>query len=731
MKKWLTIAALSAAVAAVPVASLYGQAAEAPAAAQPAKPQAAEVPVKQVVLFSSGVGYFEHFGSVKGDGSTELRFKTNQINDILKSLILQDLDGGTVNTIQYPSQDPIAKTLRSFQVDITNNPPLFQLLNQLRGAPVTITAQGDKFAGTVLGAEVSRVQPKPDLPPVEVWRVNILAGATIRQIEIDKIQTLTIEDPKLQDELNRALVALSQARDQDKKPVTINFTGQGERRVRLGYVVETPIWKTSYRLILAGPAAKPEGDNNAVPKGPANKLQGWAIVENQTDNDWANVQLSLVSGRPISFVQDLYQPLYIPRPVVQQELYASLKPQTYEGGANQEGRDKAGDFVTDRAMPAAAPAGGGMGGGVGNRARRGGEQQAQQMAQQQLAKSELAAASDAMDRDMDASASVRSVASAAKVGELFQYTVGNVSLPRQKSAMIPIITDDVEVEKLSIYNQSVLAKNPLNGARVKNTTGKHLLAGPITVLDGASYAGDARIDNLPPGQERLLSYGIDLQMTVDPNIDNKSNQHLISGKIVRGVLYLTNKNVAEQTYLATNKGDAERTLVIEHPRMGGWKLVDGEQKPIETTDQLYRYKGKVPAGKSTKLTVRQEFVNDQVVAILNTDINALVYYTQQAEISQKVKDALAGVIAKRNELVAIDRQIQQKAQRQRETEVGQERIRKNIGAFDGNAKLREQDRLAKGEDEITKLQTEIAALQTQRTEKQQEFEKSLEGLNVE
>jgi hypothetical protein len=59
---------------------------------------------------------------------------------------------------------------------------------------------------------------------------------------------------------------------------------------------------------------------------------------------------------------------------------------------------------------------------------------------------------------MDAGKSVQSIASAAKVGELFQYTVGNVSLPRQKSAMIPIVTDEIEIERLSIYNQSVLPR---------------------------------------------------------------------------------------------------------------------------------------------------------------------------------------------------------------------------------------------------------------------------------
>src|SRR4029453_6475750 len=89
-------------------------------ATQPATAPA-DVPVKVVVLFSSGVGYFEHFGTVRGDGSTELRFKTQQINDILKSLVLQDMDGGKVAAVTYPSLDPISKTLRSFQIDITAN----------------------------------------------------------------------------------------------------------------------------------------------------------------------------------------------------------------------------------------------------------------------------------------------------------------------------------------------------------------------------------------------------------------------------------------------------------------------------------------------------------------------------------------------------------------------------------------------------------------------------------
>src|SRR3954466_14874301 len=113
-----------------------------------------DVPVKGVVLFSSGVGYFEHFGTVKGDGAAELRFKTAQVNDVLKSLVVQDLDGGKAGTVSYASQEPLDRTLKSFQVDITENPSLPDLLNQLRGASLTVTLPGgNKETGLILGVE--------------------------------------------------------------------------------------------------------------------------------------------------------------------------------------------------------------------------------------------------------------------------------------------------------------------------------------------------------------------------------------------------------------------------------------------------------------------------------------------------------------------------------------------------------------------------------------------------
>jgi hypothetical protein len=539
---------------------------------------------------------------------------------------------------------------------------------------------------------------------IEVWVLNLLSGPTVRSIELEAAQKIELQDRALQEELAKALGALSQARDQDKKPVTVNFIGEGQRHVRLGYVVETPIWKTSYRLILSD-------DAKVSPK-----LQGWAIVENQTDNDWDNVELSLVSGRPISFIQDLYQPLYIPRPVVKPELYASLRPQTYEGGIKNE--EEAAKFGPEDAVEKAAGAAGGgsAAGGAGARGGGGG----------------LFALGGAVERrPLDATASVAAMASTGRVGELFQYTVGNVSLARQRSAMIPIITDAIEAERVSIYNQDVLQRNPLNGARIKNSTQKHLLAGPITVLDGNGYAGDASIDNLPPGQERLISYGVDLEVVVDAN--NVTQEDAIeSGKIVKGVLWVAHKNVFTQEYVLENKGDKDKTIIIEHPRRDGWNLVDGE-KPMETTDEVYRFREKVAAGQSSKITVREQIVQDQEFAILAGDVGQFEVFRKAATIPQKVRDALAKVVGMKTTLGETQTQVQSKEQRVEQITQGQNRIRENMKTVAQNSAYyaRLLGKLNDEETALEKLQEEIGTLQAMQEQQRKELESYVMQLAIE
>ena len=703
--------------------------------ANPPPPANTDVPVREVVLFSSGVGYFQHEGSVRGDATAELRFKTTQINDILKSLVLNDLDGGHVGVVTYPSQDPLEKTLASFQVDISDNPSQGDLLNKLRGARITLSITGanglETVTGNVLGVEQREVPgAKEGTAPLKREYLNLVTDKGIRSLELAKVDRFQLDDSALQEELNRALAAVSGARDQDKKPVSIRFNGQGDRHVRLGYVVETPIWKASYRLVLPDKDAK---DKKGM-------LQGWAIVENQTDNDWKDVRLSLVSGRPISFIQDLYQPLYVPRPTVVPELYASLRPQEYEGG---QGGPSDRVVVTGSNIPTAEESGAKDVTGVGSAApvvRR--QKQLRTIgggALDQAATTAGSGRSDGYDMPalppappMNFSESVAPMSDTAKVGELFQYTVANVSLARQKSAMIPIINDPIEAEKVSIYNQSVLATHPLNGARVKNTTEdkKHLLQGPVTVFDGGRYAGDARIDDVPPGQTRLLSYGVDLEMGVIPK-DLESKQAIQTGKIIKGVLYVTNKSVSAKEYSTENKGDDSKTLVIEHPVRAGWKLTN-TPAPVETTDKLYRFQQPVAAGKTEKFTVHEENVQSQSIYLAQVTPDNILYYGRAGEIPAPVRDALAKVAAQKQASADTQRQINEKDTQINVLSGDQTRIRENIKSVDRTSAYatRLLKKLDDQESQLEKWRADAEALHAKLDAQNKELNEMLNNLNV-
>lgn len=671
----------------------------------------ADVPVARVVLFSSGVGFFEHAGTVTGDSSTELRFKSEQINDILKSLVLQDV-GGQVSSVVYPSQDPLAKTLKSFQVDITENPSLADLLNQLRGAKVTACLATDTAAGTILGVE-KRQRPVGDHGIADYWVLNLLSGAAIRSVSLEDLRQLELDEPRLQEELTRALAALAQARDQDKKPVVIRFAGEGTRAVRLGYVVEAPVWKTSYRLLL-----RDSGENDGAPAGgkPGATLQGWAIVENQTDNDWKSVELSLVSGRPISFIQELYQPLYVSRPVVRPELYANLRPQAYDAGMAMAPQQ---EF---------AP-GGGASAGVAQSLSAPAPPQAMRRRAKAALPSSVAYGAQ-MEGSFDANRGVSSQAESAQVGELFQYTVSGVSLPRQKSAMIPIVTDDIEAERLSIYNHAVLAKNPLYGARLTNTTGKHLLQGPVTVLEGGSYAGDARIDNLPPGQHRLISYGVDLQVLVQ-HPDASVNVAIQTGKIVKGTLSISQRRTVTQDYLFDSKAPRKKTLIVEHPIQPQFTLFD-TPGPAETTDQVYRFRLDVEPSKQAKLTVKTEWVYAETVAILDGADAPLVRYSSSAKIPPGVRAALADAIRRKQALAGTARQIQERRAQLVELANEQERLRDNLKSVPEKSPYytRLLNKLNEQENTIERLQAEVQTYEKNRDKEQAELEEYLEGLEV-
>ncbi|MCX5689107.1 MAG: hypothetical protein NTV94_04840, partial [Planctomycetota bacterium] len=278
-----------------------------------------QLPIKSITLYRSGVGSFQRHGTVDGTSTVQLRFDVSQINDILKSMVVLDLSGkGQVGGVSYASRDPLAKRLSSFGVDISDEPSLSTLLVRLRGAKVTIAVPDGKFTGTVIGGEVRQVTSGASPTAISVPFINLLTESGIKSLNLTMTSNVEVLDKDLASELHRALAAVAEHRADRIKTVDVNLLGDGQREIMIGYVQESPVWKASYRLVLPKAAAKPDGNDAASAQRLKEQIsmQGWAIIENTTDEDWNNIDLSLVSGQPVSFRMDLYQPLYATRPMV-------------------------------------------------------------------------------------------------------------------------------------------------------------------------------------------------------------------------------------------------------------------------------------------------------------------------------------------------------------------------------------------------------------------------------
>jgi hypothetical protein len=686
-----------------------------PAAAPAA--DAPKLPVKGIVLFSSGMGYFQREGEVDGDARVDLTFPVGDINDLIKSLTLQDLNGGLVRAVNYDSHDPVERTLKSFAVDLTSKPGQAQLLEQARGekVEVALNASGGQPSGTLTGTIVgveSRVQIVGDKTVADAPFVNLWCTDGLRSVKLADCQRIRFLNAVLESEYRRALDTIALSHDAQKKAVSLQFSGQGRRKVRVGYVTESPVWKTSYRLSLP-----PTSDGKP-------QLQGWAVVENPTDEDWTGVRMALVSGRPISFKMDLYQPLYAPRPTVEPELFASLRPQTYEGDMSRRGEMGAVPPGAAAAPPpSATPATSninaameriitGQGGHFGDKGKDG-------------EKLEEA-------KQLNLAAGVASAATAERLGESFQYRIEQpVNLPRQKSALLPIVMHDVEAGRVSVYNPAVHAKYPLLGLKLKNSTGINLMQGPVTVFDSGVYAGDARIMDLQPNDERLLTYAVDLGTEVETKVKNPPAK-LTAVKVQKGILFSTTKQREEKTYRAVNRSQDDKKLLIEHPYRPQFKLAS-DLKPAERTRDMYRFEVKLPKGQPAEVTVAEERDLVQTVALSNSDTQQIRFFLQQSVLSKAVREALEKAVGLRNELAATQQELQQAERSLQQIEKDQGRLRENLKATPPTAAAykRYLEKLDTQEVQLEKLQGQRDQLQAKEHQQRTAFEGYLATLNVE
>lgn len=678
-----------------------------------------DLPITRIVMFSSGVGYYQRDGLVNGQATVTLHFPVEQINDLLKSLIAQDRGNGQVSLVNYDNRNPIERTLKTFALDLTGDPSLGQLLTQARGERVRVTVpgenRGEPIAATIVGVEKHKQTVGKD-QIVEIEHLNLLTENGLVNRPLSRIERIEFVKPSLNQDFRKALEALASGRDRQKKTVAVHFSGAGKRPVSLGYLVESPVWKTSYRLALD--QGKPF-------------LQGWAVVENTTDEDWNNVRVGLVAGRPISFRMDLYEPLFVPRPLVELERYAGLVPQRYEGETGVKtftavsstvGNVPPGGIMSPVPPPAekqSATARPSAAFGIGRKDEAKGEDQL---------------AVKALNLPLNIAKSTGGAATA-ELGEFFQYEIKEpVSLPRQKSALLPILNQSVEGKRVSIYNEHVQVKHPLLGLSLKNTSGLHLMQGPITVLEESSYAGDALLPDLRPGEERLISYAVDLGVEVVPAHDPKkpSTEDLVSVQITHGILHATYKQRQTRVYTVANRTEQQRHVIVEHPRQPGWELVlRKEQKPKETRD-AYRFDVTVGPGKSAKEEVVTEHKRLDKVVLLTSPDETLRYFLAQS-ISEKLKQALTKALALKTTWSETLRTLGQEKEAIATIEKNQARMRETLKVLEKTSDLYKRyiKRFEEQETELDQRQARVTQLQAEAEQQRRAYESFLAKLEVE
>jgi hypothetical protein len=525
-------------------------------------------------------------------------------------------------------------------------------------------------------------------------------------------------------------------------------------------------------------------------------LQGWAVVENTTDDDWNNVNMSLVSGRPISFQMDLYPPLYVPRPTVEPERFASLRPPMYGGAItnpNQPGLGALGVLGPSGGGGAAGGIGGmpanpaqwgqngvmimngsvpfnryqmgqfgNLGGQFGNLGAQFGFQggnamnfqglnndftnntlniannpklnfeQFQQRQQEQRANRDKARKLGSAIAMLDPSKSIASVASAEDIGDVCHYVIDErVNLPRQKSAMLPIVQQTVDCAKVSIFNEQEHSKFPLLGLKFRNTASQPLMQGPISVFEGAGYAGDSRIQDLQPGEERLIAYAMDLGTEVKAEGSSAPDQ-LAAVKVVKGVLYATHKLRQTRSYQIKNRSGQDRVLLVEHPVREDWKLVTPE-KPAERSREVYRFEVNVAAGQAHKLDVVEEHRRTDLVKLGASDETVVRVFQRSSVPSAKLKEALGRLMGLKGKLADTQRELTQAQEQLKAIAEDQTRLRANLEKVPPTsaAYKRYLVKFDEQETQIEQLQAEIKSKQASEKAQRKEYEDYVAGLNVE
>lgn len=623
---------------------------------------AADIPIHQVILYKSGVGYFERSGTLSPGDSARLDFKASDMNDVLKSLTLEDRGGAKVTGLRYDSSEPLEQKLADFPFKIGGETSLSLLLDQMKGARVEIKYGADTVAGVIVSG---RLVAADDKHPEREQAVLLLDSGEFRTLDLAAAGSIRFADPKLQAQLKDYLTIVSQSRSRDKRSIYIDSSDAKERQITASYMIPAPVWKSSYRLVF---------NERTEPT-----LEGWAIIDNTTGEDWTNVVLSVVSGRPVSFISKLYEPKYVPRQTVELPEDRAAAPVVYQGSLGTVTGAIGGAPPPMKEAPKP------------NMPRRSGSPAFME-------------ATEFAELQKDVASNIAVNVASADLGELFEYRFSSpISVKKDESAMLPFLQQKIGSRKLLIYSENY-GEHPMNAAELTNSTGKTLDGGPITVFDAASYAGEALMTTLKTGDKRLISYAVDLGTRVTTQFDTARNI-VREVHVNRGMLTARTAMQETKTYTIRNVDQKSKTLIIEHAERPEYKLLN--QKPKETTVNAYRFEVALPPDSSEKFPVAEERVYDTTTAVSSLTPDVLLTYVQNKAISDTGRRQLQQIVDLKRQIADLDNQVRQLDGDINSLTQDQNRIRQNMMSL--NQVSGQQDQVQKYARQLATQESQLAA----------------------
>ena len=623
--------------------------------------------VKKVIIFKHGVSYYILEGILKGTGKFELEFKIDEMNDVLKSLFVLDAsEKGYISSISYDAALETNQLLKSIMLNIPDQDSLSSLVIQIKGAGVNLTIGGaKKVSGKIIGIEfVEKIIKEEKI--TEKQLIILKDDDEITKIPFSEIRSFDILNEEIKKDLKFFLDTVIAGKKKDAKKILINCESGGDneidRNIFVSYIRESPIWKTSYRLIMSKQQAL---EQKCL-------LSGWSLIENTTNQDWEDIELSLVAGMPVSFIYEFYRPIFIQRPVIQPPKVLSARPTEIEEGlemekfkeyamAEMEAKPRVMKKRAKAAMRGGAPPPASPAGGVLGRYQ-----------------------SVMTDTEMYDKVKSQVKTQTKDLGELFEYNISNpVTIKRKQSALVPILTESIKARRILLYNKNEHDKNPNACLEINNNTKLTLERGPATIIYDDNLAGEAIIPFLNKGDTRLLNYAVEQAVIInhEQKTENMSVHRVTFGSGYSYEYYYTKMMT---TYKIKNKTDEEKELYLDHPKIYEYKIIEKTVEPEETTN-YWRFKLTLKPNDAVvfKLTEQRENYSSNYLWNYSKEdlLKRVGFYVKHKfidpDLETKLKE-IAGLIQTLNDL----RSKQDKLIEERDSMTDEQvRLRENISVL--------------------------------------------------